>query len=350
VIVTFVYPSSPVYTGGVVVLYHYANGLAARGHEVHFVHGPTTPMRIASVAELDWFPFDERIAHHVVDVLDDPSLPDGDVVFSLEAPPRLGQPVILIQGYKMIAAAVERPAYRARCPKLIVASWLRDVGVAWGSPPEQLLYTPMGLDHDVFRVVSAPDERPVDVALLWNVHPVKGWDDAMAALEVVREGRPDLRVEAFGMVPPTEPLAPWVHLRIDPGRDALATEVLNRAKVFLQPSRREGFGYAAVEAMACGAALVTTDNGGSRDYAIPDRTAVVVGRRDVAAMASAVAGLLDDDDRRARLARAGAEHVRRFTWEEGAAAMEAHLERYLADPAALQKPPGDAPMFMEDDL
>lgn len=349
-IITFVYPSSPVYTGGVVVLYHYANELAERGHEVHFVHGPANPYRIERLDELAWFDFAPAIHHHLADALDDPALPAGDVVFSVDAPARMGQPALLIQGYKMIAAAIERPAYRARCPKLIVASWLRDVGVAWGSPPEQLLYTPMGLDHDVFRVIDPPEERPVDVALLWNVHPVKGWEDAVAALEVVRRRRPGLRVEAFGMVPPTEPLPSWVHLRIDPGREALATEVLNRAKVFLQPSRREGFGYAAVEAMACGAALVTTDNGGSRDYAVPDRTAVVVRPRDVSAMAEAVDAVLGDDERRGRLARAGAEHVRRFTWEQGAAVMEAHLERYLADPAALQKPPGDAPMFLEDDL
>jgi glycosyltransferase involved in cell wall biosynthesis len=348
--ITFVYPSSPVYTGGVVVLYHYANGLARRGHDVHFVHGPTTPMRISSMDELSWFPFDERVGHQIADDLDDPSIPDGDVVFSLEAPARLGQPVILIQGYGLIAAAIERPAYRARCPKLMVASWLRDVGVAWGSPPEQMLYVPMGLDHDVFRVLDPGGERPLDVAILSHQHPKKGWDDGLAALDLVRRGRPDLRVAAFGILDRGEPLPSWVEFHRDPSRPQLVGDVLNRAKVFLQPSRLEGFGYAAVEAMACGAALVTTDNGGSRDYALHDETALVVGRRDVPAMAEAVTALLADDDRRVRLAAAGERLVRRFTWEEGAAAMEAHLERYLSDPGALQAPPGDAPMFLEDVL
>jgi glycosyltransferase involved in cell wall biosynthesis len=350
VIITFVYPSSPVYTGGVVVLYHYANGLARRGHQVHFVHGPANPHRVDRLDQLSWFTFDERIEHHLVDSLDDPSLPDGDVVFSLDAPARLGEPVVLIQGYRLIAASIERPAYRAPCPKLIVARWLHDVGVAWGSPPEQMLYVPMGLDHDLFRVLSPGGERPIDVAVLSHQHPVKGWDDGMAALELVREQRPDLRVAAFGILDRGEPLPPWVEFHRDLARDQLVRDVLNRAKVFLQPSRREGFGYTAVEAMACGAALVTTDNGGSRDYAVDGETALVVGRRDVPAMAGAVAALLADDGARAALAEAGTAAVRRFTWEQGCAAMEAHLERYLADPGALQKPPADAPMFLDDDL
>lgn len=349
-IVTFVYPSSPVYTGGVVVLYHYANGLARRGHEVHFVHGPANPHRIDRLDQLDWFTFDERVSHHLVDSLEHPSLPDGDVVFSDVSPARLGQPVLLIQGYKMLAASIERAAFRSPCPKLVVASWLRDVGVRWGSPPEQMLYVPMGVDLDLFHAVTPPDDRPIDVALLWNEHPVKGWEDGVAALEEVRRTRPDLRVEAFGMVAPRVGLPPWIRLHVDPGRAAIATDILDRAKVFVQPSRREGFGYAAVEAMACGAALVTTDNGGSRDYAEDDRTALVVPREDPTAMATAVEALLSDDDRRARLSEAGARHVRRFTWEEGSAVMEAHLQRYLADPAALQKPPSAAPMHLEDDL
>ena len=95
--------------------------------------------------------------------------------------------------------------------------------------------------------------------------------------------------------------------------------------------------------MACGCALVTTDNGGSRDYAVDGETALVVPPGDAAGLAAAAERLLRDDAARARLAGAGAELVRRrFDWDNTAALLEPHLEAYVADPGRYQQPPVDA--------
>jgi len=117
--------------------------------------------------------------------------------------------------------------------------------------------------------------------------------------------------------------------------------VYNATRVFVQASRHEGFGLTPVEAMACGAALVTTDCGGSRDYAFADETAIVVPPEDPMALADAVESLLDDDERRAALAAAGERLVRTFRWERTSVLLEAFLERYIADPAFFQKPVGE---------
>ncbi len=47
-----------------------------------------------------------------------------------------------------------------------------------------------------------------------------------------------------------------------------------------------------MEAMACGAALATYDNGGCRDYARDGETALVAPRRDVGALARALQRLV----------------------------------------------------------
>lgn len=347
-IVSFAWPTSASFGGGVDALFRYADGLARRGHEVHLVHGPKTPDRISHVDEVGWFTFHPSIQHHVVDDLLDPGLPAGDVCFPSVAAPQLGQPAVLIQGYRMLDASFERPGFRARCPKFCVATWLTEVGVAWGSPPEQMLHVPLGIDHDVFRVDDPAGDRPIDVAMLYSTHPVKGGDDGLAALREVHRRRPGLRVELFGMIRPPGPLPDFVTYRTAPDRAELARAVYNRTKVFVQPSLREGFGLTSVEAMACGAALVTTDNGGSRDFAAHDRTAAVVPRQDPGRLAEAVEQLLADDDRRARLAHAGGEVARTFRWEHAAEVLEGHLLRYLEDPTRLQAPPRDAPTFLDD--
>ena len=60
-----------------------------------------------------------------------------------------------------------------------------------------------------------------------------------------------------------------------------------------------------LESLACGTPLVTTDNGGCREYAIDGETALVVPPRDARAMADAIRRLLDDDALAARSSPTG---------------------------------------------
>lgn len=348
-IVSFVYPSSSQWTGGVIVLYELANGLARRGHEVHFIHGPANPYRVKRLDELPPFRFDDSVRHHLVDSLDDPRLPEGDVVFLVNAPPRLGQPVGVVQGYRMLGEETERSLFHAPAPKACVASWLVDVGLSYGAPAEQLWYVPLGIDHEVFSVRAPQDRRRYDVAMLSHPHREKGFAVGLEALVELRRRHPELQALVFGMDPPRVPLPDGVRFWQAPDHPTLAEHIYGQSRVFLQPSFHEGFGYTAVEAMACGAALVTTDNGGSRDYALPDETALVVPPGDAAGLADAVERLLHDHPTRARLAAAGAQHVRsRFDWDVTAAVLEDRLHAYLAEPERYQAAPaqmatGEAP-------
>jgi glycosyltransferase involved in cell wall biosynthesis len=85
--------------------------------------------------------------------------------------------------------------------------------------------------------------------------------------------------------------------------------------------------------MACGAALVTTDNGGADDYAVDGVTALVAPPLDVDALATRIIELLDDDGRRQEIAESGRSFVERFTWEVAAERLERFLVDHLADDA-----------------
>jgi glycosyltransferase involved in cell wall biosynthesis len=99
--------------------------------------------------------------------------------------------------------------------------------------------------------------------------------------------------------------------------------------IFLCPSWDEGFGLPSAEAMACGCALVTYDNGGSRDFAFHERTALVAPHRDTAALTAQLERLVTDAALRRQLAEAG----RRFIAEELPSweTQTARLERLLAE-------------------
>lgn len=336
-IVNFLCPSSREPVGGVIALYEFANGLVRRGHDVTLTHLRLWGRGIDRVEDLDRFRFEPSLRHVIPTGPHD--LPVADLVFGTGAPPEYGLPVLLVQGMEILHPWLERSGFRAPCLKVCVASWLADIGMHYGMPADQFRLAPCGIDHDHFRVTTPIAERPRRVSMLYHHLPAKGWDVALAAVTEVRERFPDLEVTAFGASHP-DGLPDWLDFHHDPHPDELVENIYNRSQVFVQASNYEGFGLTAVEAMACGASLVSTDNGGSRDYALHERTALVSPPGDVRGLADQIVALLSDDQRRTALAEAGRRHALRFDWDRSAELMEHHLEEYLAEPAAFQREAG----------
>lgn len=341
-VLTFVWPSTRERSGGVTALYEMANALVRRGHHVHFVHGPEHRGLIDSVAELDWFPFDPRITHHITSAVDERSFPRSDVAFT-PGPPGGALPCTFVQGYGMLGLEVERAAYTAPGPKACVSSWLIEIGRRFGVPADRLWLVPCGFDKALFADRSGGADRPYDIAFWHNPHPSKGTRIGWEVLHEVHRRRPDARIVVFGGEPGVDGGAgaehpPWVTYRAGLDRERLAVEVFSAARVFLQASFVEGFGLTAVEAMSCGAALVTTDNGGSRDYAVDRDTALVVRPGDVPGLTAAVLELFYDEGLRSAVAAAGRAQVQRFDWDTSARILEGHLEAYVRDPAVFDRP------------
>ena len=336
--ITVVCPSGNHPIGGVTALYEFANGLARRGHEIHLVHLPMWGRRVNDMDDLRRYHFEAEVLHYLPGA-DPDSLPDGDIVFGTGAPERLGLPVLLVQGFEMLHPHLEREAFRTPGLKVCVASWLVDVGRAFGVRADQFRLAPMGIDHRRYRVIHPIEDRPLRIAMLHSSHPAKGWEVGLRAILQVKARLPELRVATFGTAEPPGPLPEWVSFLRDPEPGRVEKEIYNDSQVFLQASDYEGFGFTAVEAMASGCALVTTDNGGSRDYAVAGKTALIADPGDADALAQHLIDLLTDPPRRIRLARAGHRFVDRFTWDIGAARLEDHLRDYLATPSAFQRPP-----------
>ena len=86
--------------------------------------------------------------------------------------------------------------------------------------------------------------------------------------------------------------------------------------VFVLPTHREGFPNAALEAAACGLAVVTTESTGARDAVLPEVTGLLVPPRVPEAIREAVLSLFEDGRKRKRLGAAGREWVlERYTKE-----------------------------------
>ena len=151
--------------------------------------------------------------------------------------------------------------------------------------------------------VSAVEHLPEPPALVLAGGP--GWDrDVEPALAAVPA---HLRVIRAGYLP----------LEDLPG-------FLGGAQVLAYPSLGEGFGLPVLEAMACGAVVLTT-----RELSLPEvgGDAVAYCGTSAESIAAALSGLLDDAPRRAALSAAAATRAASFTWAASAAR---HIEAYRA--------------------
>jgi len=106
--------------------------------------------------------------------------------------------------------------------------------------------------------------------------------------------------------------------------DAVRDDLLAGAAFQVVPSRFEGFGIAAAEALAAGVPLIVSDDPALVE--IVQDCGRVVARDDARALAEAMLALLGDDEGRRRLSVAGRASAERFRWN---AVARAHLEFLL---------------------
>jgi glycosyltransferase involved in cell wall biosynthesis len=227
-----------------------------------------------------------------------------------------------------------------------------DIAAQMGVEVDRMTIVPVGVDHTVFRPRDDVEPLPGRIMVTSSSDvPMKGLVPLLEAvaklrterdieLVVIGNPRPDGRVaraiERLG-------LAPIVRCVTGISDDELARHY-GRAQVAVVPSLYEGFSLPAIEAMACGVALVATTGGALPEVVGTDgETGLLVPPDDPGALAVAIGRLLDDGALRARLGAAGRDRVLgRFTWQVTASGT-ADQYRALMEDVSRSGPPAVAP-------
>jgi len=316
----------------------YADRLAARGHAVSLVVPARGRLRAAwrnaRGTGPDWVA-DFRARVRWVSRWNAAALPDADVTLATAwqsapvvaaAPARCGAKVYLVQHYESLyhgAPDVVDATYRLPLRKIVISTWLADVMRDRFGAESEVLVTPV--DRALFRRVDVrPGTSRPRVLMLHHDYAWKGVADGLEAVRRVRARVPGLTLVGFGVKAPRERV-PYDEFHANPPQESLAA-LYSGCEIYLCPSWDEGLGMPPMEAMACGAALVTYDNGGSRDYARDGETALVARRRDVDGLAACLARVATDAALRARLAAAGQAFVTKaFDWDRAVTRLEALL-------------------------
>jgi glycosyltransferase involved in cell wall biosynthesis len=353
--ITFVSPA-PGMGGGSKVLAIYAGALSRRGHAVRIVSTPlrTLPLRrkVKSLITGNGWPRTvprpesyldgSGIEHHVLErfrpVLDS-DVPNADVIVAtwwetaewvnaLHA--SKGTKVYFVQGHEVFSfLPIDRcrATYRMPLHKIVVSNWLRDV--MRDEYGEQIIdIVPNSVDRTQFHADVRARQPVPTVGLMYSSSVVKGLDVSLAALRMVRQRFPHLRVICFGSYQPdaSSPLPEFVEFFLSPPQDQIR-HLYAQCDVWLTASRSEGFNLPALEAMACRTPVVATKTGWPLEAIVDGRNGVLVDIDDVSGLARGVEWMLSLADNEWEVLSGRAyETSLAGSWEESARRFEFALE------------------------
>jgi glycosyltransferase involved in cell wall biosynthesis len=226
-------------------------------------------------------------------------------------------------------------------PRIITVSESskRDISAQMGVDGDRMAVVPVGVDPARFRPL--PHVAPVPGRIMTTASadvPLKGLVPLLEAVAKVRTER-HAELVVIGRPRPESRVDETINrLGLDGAvsfvsgvTDERIVELYAEAELAVVPSLYEGFSLPAVEAMACGVALVATTGGALPEVVGTDgETGLLVPPADPGALAVAIGRALDDAELRARLGEAGRQRVlERFTWEATARGTVEQYRRLL---------------------
>jgi glycosyltransferase involved in cell wall biosynthesis len=233
----------------------------------------------------------------------------------------------------------EKVARRARRIMTPSEASKRDIARDFGVDPARMEVILLGVD-DGFVPPTAPRVPGRILAMASADAPMKGIATLLEAFAKLRTER-DLELllvtkpQAGGR---TEQLIDKLSIKesvrfVHGVSEIELVELMGSAEIACVPSLYEGFSLPTAELMACATPLIVSRAGAIPEVVGPDgECADLVTPGDVGELEAAMAALLDDPERRARMGAAGRRRVQElFSWRAVAAKVAAAYEEVIAD-------------------
>lgn len=335
-------------TGGTIVLANIMNKLSERGHQVSVTmprgHFDLLSERITQITSNDLKNKFSRLCARAVsaffrhalkeeiflniyrelDILEN-IIPECDInvaTYHLSAFPvfrsKKGVPFYHMQHYEVLFSAdphrkvLAEESYYLPLKKIANSIWLKN-------QVEKLVRGKItivnpAIDHDIFKPRAEKNDKIKRIVCYGSNSEWKGFKDALEAMKIVFKKRKDIQWIVFGLSPIKYQCAEAPYQFITGIFNEKLAELYSSAHVVICPSWYESFPLPPLEAMACGAPVVTTRIG-TEDYCFHEENSLVVPPQNPTALAEAILRLLEDDGLRQKFIHKGLETAKQFTWE-----------------------------------
>jgi len=339
--IIFLIPGTRI-SGGIRVVFEYANHLITRGHDVLIIH-PLSPLPYASSLypahgmpevttilehKVGWFDLKAKLIG--VPTLEEKYIPKADIIvatwwetayciknYKIDR----GQKFYLIQGYETWGGPKElvEGSYKLGLKNVVISTFLKDA--LRKIDADVCAVIPNGVNLNDFYVEQRQYvSDTIRILMPYRPEGWKGTEDGTKAFEIANTQCKNIKLVMFGLERGPD-VPDYVEFHVNAVGKRLR-EIYNSCDIFLFSGRTEGSPLAPMEAMACKCAVVTTDVGGISDYVISGKTALVSKPNDTDALAQNLIALIKDRKKLHKIAEAGNKHIKEFTWDRSTEQLE----------------------------
>lgn len=321
--------------GGYRVVYQYAKRLAEDGNDVHIfflIHDHKFSLKTI-IRKIDgltfhrkkyryisWFDL-RKVRLHFDQTLEDiAAISQGKIIAThwstarvvCESQCKPKDKFYLIQDYEIFDPFVTKKelenTWKLPLKKIMVSKWLIRKGAELGINPCSMFYVPNFINTSEFPIKRDNCDRNI-VSFLWHNNPRKQSQMGIKIVSKLKLKYPKLRFIMFGVNITDFPKNVEI---IENANVQQLNYIYRHSIVYFMPSSKEGWGLTGMEAMACGAAVATIDNGGIWEYA-NENSAVIV-RNNKRKLFCAIVKLIEDKKYREKIVKKAYYNVEHFTF------------------------------------
>jgi glycosyltransferase involved in cell wall biosynthesis len=302
---SFIQPHLRIF-GGIRRIIELTNHLIKRGHEVTIYHPEGSPCQwLVSLAKTKRLSEIDRDTHEIL-VYTHPA--QNDIFTKTKA--KLRVYYILHAHHLNYPPTMILPTYRQPgVQKVTCSEWVSEQVQPFIGKKLPIVYG--GINREIFHPVS--NRKVFDLIFYGSKRPYKGTQTIIEACKIGGFSYDCYEGKQL--------------------KQSQMADFISKARIFVSGSWWEGWNNCSLEAMACKVAVVTTDCGGNREFAIDRTTALVVPPKKPKLMAEKIDYLLRNPKLRGTIAINGYKKSLTYRWEDSAAAWENLMKTYLDHPS-----------------
>jgi glycosyltransferase involved in cell wall biosynthesis len=217
-------------------------------------------------------------------------------------------------GKDFLANQIHDESYFLPLEKVAVSSWVKNVienklGVRFKA------VITAGIDENIFYPREKRRSNKKRIISLGREVDWKGFWELETAMKNLFKKRKDFEWVVYSAHDTPKPTAeaPFILVKSPYGKDL--AELYASCDIAVNPSWHEGFAQPALEAMACGCAVVTTKIG-AEDFIKPEENCLLVEPKQSGQIEEALEKLLDDKSLCEKIAGSGFETSKEFYWDK----------------------------------
>ena len=306
--------------GGSKIILEHANKLSNRGHKITLISHDTRP---------DWFPLEKKVQFIQVpweEILCEQIPKETDVIVATYwreiyecVEQRIAPVVYFEQGdfHLFDLEKLDKRTYDYINKQLKTINFIYTVS-SFAKKKLHEIYDvdatviPNAVDDKVFYYKPHKENAIPNITIIGSEEAkFKRIQNITDALNIIKQNGYKFNLN---WITPTEPkknkdLKPI----INPPQIVIGN-TLRKTDIYICASMYESFCLPVLEAMTCGAAIITTDNGGNMDFIKPNKNALIIEKDNINDIVQKVEKILNSKELKDSLVKNGVEESAQFSW------------------------------------